>query len=173
MRRLTTARSSKSVGDEGDHMAAIKRTLSRFRRGSDDEEPEIVVDGPGDIEAVDERESVERFDEAETTTELGDQTVDVDETDVGETDEDGPGRPTVWIGLAVASLGGLGAAVYKLFKHRKAAKAAKAAAKEEPWRVEDEPTETPDGTGTASLVGFVFVTVASALGKRFDRDSWE
>ena len=149
-------------------MAAIKRTLSRFRRGSDDEEPEIVVDGPSDAEEVDERESVERFDEAETTTELGDRTVDVDETD-----EDGPGRPTVWIGLAVASLGGLGAAVYKLFQHRKAAKAAKAAAKEEPWRVEDEPTETPDGTGTASLVGFVFVTVASALGKRFERDSWE
>ena len=140
-------------------MAAVKRTLSRFRRGSDDEEkrddesPRISpedFDRVSAIDGVEEREGI-----------------DPDETDA----DDGPGRPTVWIGLAVASLGGLGAAVNKNVQHRKAVKEAK---KEEPWRVEEEETSPhPDDTGTASLVGFVFVAIVNALGKRFERDSWE
>ncbi|SEO97280.1 hypothetical protein SAMN04487948_10984 [Halogranum amylolyticum] len=156
MRCVTAARNSKNVGTEGGDMAAVKRTLFRFRRGSDDEKEyesdaaaTVVVDAPTDV--------------AERSFDEGGGTDEADETD------DGPGRPTAWIGLAVASLGGFAAAVYKILQHRKAAKEA---AKEEPWRVEEESSRLPDDAGTASLVGFVFLAVVNAVGKRFERDPW-
>ncbi|SFL10047.1 hypothetical protein SAMN04487950_2448 [Halogranum rubrum] len=140
-------------------MAAIKRRFSRLRGGSDDDESE-PLDGATDTElsqfeevTAEEFESGEAFDESEP--------------------DDSPGRPYVWLGLAVGSLAGLGASVYKLYQHRKAAKAAEEAARDEPWRVEEKASRIPDDAGTASLVGLVFLAVLNTLGERFERDHWE
>lgn len=120
-------------------MAAVKRTLFTIRLGDDSEDDHPEGDEPTSI-SVDE-----------------------------ESGDDGVGRPYAWVGLGVASLGGLAAAAYKLVQYRKAASEVEP---DEPWRVEEESTRLPDDAGTASLVGLVFVAGLTALGKRLERDPW-
>jgi hypothetical protein len=125
-------------------MAAVKRTLFKFRLGDD---AETETDTP----TTDDSASIPLDEETEARS----------------------GLPYAWLGLGAVSLGGLAASGYKLVQYRKSAKEAAAARNEEPWRVEAEESRLPDDAGTASLVGLVFVGGLAAVGKRLERDDWE
>lgn len=138
-------------------MPAVKRTLFRFR-------------SKDAVSAGDAHVTKDGGAEHRTGVEIPEISLTVDSPDASERDEegnDGPSLPKLWVGLAAASLGGLAAAAYKLLRYRKAVKEAK---KDEPWRHDEEERWSPIETGTASLVGLLFIIVVNAVGKRFERD---
>lgn len=131
-------------------MVEVKRMLFRFRsKGTD------VVE--------DQRAAFERSVEIPELS----LTFDSQDEEDPDTEDTGPRLPKLWVGVAVASLCALGVAGYKLLAYRRAAKEAK---RDEPWRQEDDEQWSHIETGTASLVGLLFIIVVSAVGKRFERD---